>query len=505
MVVLYANRDYIPKLVADVQYNNQGIFAIRSADYQRFLASSTGVPIFSRTLADDTKVNNKINNDFVGDVIDTKLGYMISVPVTYTYEDLVKMRAKKADPNNVDIDSDEQTLIDDFVIENNIAELNLENLKLASICGTSFRLCYINEEGEPAAMVVNPWECMISYNANNTKREFAVRFYVEATVKDANSIEYTTFAEFYDDEKIYLLKTTATPMIQEGTTSIETFKFVEGYEQGIYHGFGSVPIIEYANNSERKGDCDKVLPLIDVYDRCLSDESSELEQFRLAYLALYGLDADTDAIAKMKQTGAFKMTVDGKVSFITKDINATAIENLLKQLEENIIRFSKSVNFTDKNFMGNLSGIAIKYKLIKLEHKCSLSELKMKKADLDMWRVLSDVFSVIKIPIDYKNIKTTFTRNLPINLLEEAKIQRELKGLVSTDTRLSLASFINNPKQEVKKMIDEVESGLAKKMEDFYMVMEEGTDSNLATGLENDEYNKDRKDRRDEYGLVDDN
>ena len=69
-------------LVKVILYNNETYLNTLSNKYERFKASENGVPIFSRTLEDDSKVNNKINNDFVGDVIDTKLGYMISIPVT---------------------------------------------------------------------------------------------------------------------------------------------------------------------------------------------------------------------------------------------------------------------------------------------------------------------------------------------------------------------------------------------------------------------------------------
>ena len=492
-------------LVKVILYNNETYLNTLSNKYERFKASENGVPIFSRTLEDDSKVNNKINNDFVGDVIDTKLGYMISIPVTYNYDaiDAPQQTDEQLNKPVIDIDSPEQAIIDDFVIKQGLDDLNLETVKMTAICGTSPRLCYINTNGEPAIMNLKPWEVVYIYNNSETELLAAVRYYVETSVNINNEQVSVVKAELYTDEYIYYFvedettKTTDTTNTVALVATSADFKYDESVEGGAVqrHGFNKVPIVEYVNNEERQGDCDKVIELMDVYDRCLSDQTSEVEQFRLAYLAIYGLEATDEDLARLKQTGAFKMTADGKVEFITKDMNATALENLLKQLEENIIKFARSVNFSDQNFFGNLSGIAIKYKLIKLEHKCSITEMKVKRADLRMWEILSQAYAKKRMYFDYYKIDRVFTRKIPVNLLEEARIQRELKGLVSNETRLALASFIDNPKTEIKRIEREMKSGVTFMLDDFYETLEEVA-SNNDTMAENDQYNEWRLDHR---------
>ncbi|MDA6131225.1 phage portal protein, partial [Escherichia coli] len=87
--------------------------------------------------------------------------------------------------------------------------------------------------------------------------------------------------------------------------------------------------------------------LIDGYDRTLSDVNNEIEQTRLAYLVLRGLGLDEEDIDTLKKTGVFElMGKDDSVSYLTKDINDTMIENHLNRLEQNILRFAKSVNFS---------------------------------------------------------------------------------------------------------------------------------------------------------------
>ncbi|WP_419182744.1 phage portal protein [Metabacillus fastidiosus] len=46
------------------------------------------------------------------------------------------------------------------------------------------------------------------------------------------------------------------------------------------HMFEYNPLFGIANNKELKADAEKVLALIDAYDRTLSDASNEIEQYR---------------------------------------------------------------------------------------------------------------------------------------------------------------------------------------------------------------------------------
>jgi len=491
-------------LAGIILYNNETNLLALSAKYERFIASSSGVPIFSRTFDDETKINNQINNDFIGDVIDTKLGYMISIPITYNYEIGTLQKRDGKNPTVVDENmmSVEQEVIDNFIKKNNIDDLNLETVKFTSVCGTSPRLFYIDTDGEIAALNFKPWEVVYVYNDSETKLLAAVRYYIETVVDNEFNQKSLIKVEFYTDNEVhYLIEETidndGSTAAEQSTSSIPRFEYDESVEGGPVqkHGFNRVPITEYVNNEERQGDCDKILPLIDAYDRILSDQASEIEQFRLAYLAVYGLEATDEDLAKLKQTGAFKMTADGKVEFITKDMNATALENLISKLEENIFKFARSANFSDQSFFGNLSGIAIKYKLIKLEHKCSVTEMKMKRADLDMWDIISDAYAKKRVFFDPFSIARTFTRKIPVNLLEEARIQRELKGLVSNETRLALASFVTNPHKEIQKIQKEMESGITSMLDNFYDTLEDVAPDE-GTMSDNEQFNEWRLEHR---------
>jgi SPP1 family phage portal protein len=421
--------------------------------YSRYKAEKIGTPIFNRDLPNFMKVNNKINNSFMSEIVDTKLGYMIGVPIVYAVLknelDVEKVEKSEIIEEKYKLNTMYNKIIN-FCARNSLHNINMETVKTCSICGTSSRLLYINGTisernktvADIKAMNIDPWETIFIYNNSETDLLVSIRYFKKCTQDINGNIVRKFVVQLYTDKAIYVLKED-----MEKKFSRDVYK--------TEHIFGMVPLFEFVNNRERQGDCDKVLSIIDAYDKAVSDLSSELEQFRLAYIALYGLKSNKDNMDELRQTGLFEMTKDGKVEFITKKLDIESVLKYLDRLENNIIRFAKSVNFKDENFFGNLSGVAIRYKLMQLEEKAMTAQVKFENSDFYMWKLLEPIFKK-ELP-DFNSIlvKRRFTRNIPVNMLEEARIQTELEGMVSTRTRMSVASFIENPELEEQSLINE--------------------------------------------------
>ena len=136
------------------------------------------------------------------------------------------------------------------------------------------------------------------------------------------------------------------------------------------------------------------------------------------------------------------------MKFITKEIQTEALENHLNRLEKNIHKFSAVPDLSDENFAGNLSGVAIRFKLFGLETKCIIKERKMEKAIKELVRVLSVPIHVnTGREVDVLNLKVEFSRNVPNNLTEIVDTVSKLDGKVDKETLLSLLPFIDNPKE----------------------------------------------------------
>jgi len=397
--------------------------------YERYKGTIAGVPVLRRQFEDKNKINNKLNNDFFSEIVDIKVGYMAGEPITYQLvED-----ALNRDRN--------QEVISNFKERNNISDLDAETVKMAAICGQAGRLCYINRDGLESIMNVPPWECIFITDMSINEPQYAMRYYkITYSWNEAKPKERWR-VEWYDDKKVkYFIQT-------------DTGQFIEDKDEPEReHPFNEVPLIGFPNNEEHLGDADKVLNLVDGYDYTLSDVNSEIEQFRLAYMAFYGYEPDEETLEYAKRTGAFGLDTDGKIEFITKDMQDTVVENHLNRIENNIYRFSKTPNFTDEAFAGSQSGEARKYKMLPFENKCTTTERKFSAALRQMFKVLSGAWAKKGININYTDVRMTFTRNFPLDLKFEAEVQQLLKGLVSEPTRLSLFSGVDDVDAEIKKM-----------------------------------------------------
>ncbi|MDR4436063.1 phage portal protein [Bacillus tequilensis] len=429
-----------PELIAEIIEAHKSDHDRMKNLYDRYKAEVQGVPILTREAIEyedfetghvkriDHKVNNKLNNSFDSDIVDTKVGYLFGHPITYEFDDKREAGTTSAG----------KQMIDDFNTLNNIADEDSEWGKMATICGYGARLAYIDRNGNERVKNIEPWEAVFLSDGNIHEPEYALRYYETYNGQQK--------AEFYDSKTIYYFS----------TKDSSTFNL----DNKQPHMFDGCPLFGLANNKELKGDAEKVLSLIDAYDRTLSDASNEIEQYRLAYLILKGLGADEDTLQQLKKTGILEL-YDEKddVSYLTKDINDAIIENHLNRLEENILRFAKSVNFSDESFGGNVTGVAMKFKLMALENKCITMERKMTAALRYQYKLIFSAWATKNKAKaeDYLKVWFGFKRNLPANVLEEAQTTSQLKGLISEETRLSLLSFVDDVQYELHKMKEEEE------------------------------------------------
>lgn len=414
------------------------------SQYERYKVKLEGVPILQRKPIEyedfetgaikriDNKVNNQLNNAFDVEIVDTKVGYMFGHPISYESEDKESKLAKE---------------IKDFNTRNIVEDEDSEWGKKATICGYGARLVYVDTDGKLRIKNINPWEVIILSDGDITEPVFSMRYFSSFTLENGVKKEIHK-AEFYDSKKIYFFQS------NDGGANYT----LVGTQ---IHFADYCPLFGLPNNEELMGDAEKVYKLIDAYDRTISDASNEIEQYRLAYLILKGLGADEETLNNLKRTGIFEL-FDEKddVSYLTKDINDSLIENHLDRLEENILRFAKSVNFSDESFGTSITGVAMRFKIMALENKCITMERKMTAALRYQYKVLCSVWAKkgICTTEDYLKVWFSFKRNLPSNLLDEAQTTSQLRGQVSEKTRLSLLSFVDDVDYEIEEMEKEKEA-----------------------------------------------
>ena len=150
------------------------------------------------------------------------------------------------------------------------------------------------------------------------------------------------------------------------------------------HHFGRVPMVEYLNDLEERGDFEDVLPLIDAYNLLNSDRLNDRAQFADALLVLTGVmgigtpedpQDSRQAAQRLREDRTLALPdADAKAEWLLKNPQEQDIDVLRRALSEDIHKFSLTPDFLDERFAGRLTSLAIHYKLFSLEQKTRLKE-----------------------------------------------------------------------------------------------------------------------------------
>ncbi|MCI8521531.1 MAG: phage portal protein, partial [Clostridia bacterium] len=218
------------------------------------------------------------------------------------------------------------------------------------------------------------------------------------------------------------------------------------------HYFGAIPLIEYRNNEEKQGDFEQLIPLIDAYNVLQSDRVNDKEQFVDAFLFLRNIEIDSEQAKKLREERIL-MGYDGaEAEYLAKVMSEGDIEVLRDSLKSDIHRFSMIPDLSDQTFGTNLSGVAIKYKLMGFEQHIRNKEryfAKSLKRRLELYiNFLSLKGAMEYVPLH--RIDAVFTRNLPVNELEVSQMIRNLSGIATNETLLSQLSFVGDAKEEAQ-------------------------------------------------------
>lgn len=381
--------------------------------------------IFDRT-KDDILMNNKVMINHAKYITDTNVGYLLGNPVDYQ----VGTDKETGEPLY-----DIQPILDMYK-KQTINDLDTEIAKDISIYGIQYEYVYANSEAEPRSCELDNANTIIVYDDTvEHNKLFGINY---RAIYEGNSFKY--YEIIYADKDVI-------------RTYKSTDKTLSRTSKEELHAFGDVPFIEYKNNPEFMGDFEPVISLIDAYNLLQSDRVNDKEQLVDAILCFYGMDFDSDQADMLKTSRMLaNIPAEARAEYLVKQLNENEVDVLRQNLEKDIHKISMTPNMSDENFVGNSSGVAIKYKLLAFEQNIKNKERYMEKGLMERFKLYNHFLvtrsKMEEVPIE--EVDAVFKRNLPSNDFETSQMINNLSDVLSSETLVSQLSFVKDASEEVE-------------------------------------------------------
>lgn len=318
----------------------------------------------------------------------------------------------------------------------NAPGVDVELARQASLYGKGVEIIYADEKACPRSAAVDP-RCAFAVYADDAGAAplFGVHFH---PVTDEGGTPRGYEAQVYTASEI---------LTYRSADYASLFRFPP--VKAAPHYFGRLPLIEYWNNEEESSDIEGVLSLIEAYDALQSARLNDQEQLADALLIVYGarLEEDEKGRSPAQQLRQDKLLYlpdrDAGAQYLVKQSGPGA-EELRTAIERDIHKFSMIPDLSDQQFAGNVSGVAMKYKLLGLEQLTCLKERWFREALTERLRCYAHFLSVKgSRSVDPAAVRITFTRTLPESALDAAQMVKTLEGIVPDQVLLSQLPFLD--------------------------------------------------------------
>ena len=372
--------------------------------------------ILNKTYSDASKPCNRTIINYCKNIADSYCGYLASPGyISYRSEQDIE------DIMNILKYNDYQAEDSDFLLN-------------ALVYGKAAELMYVDLEGKVRFRQINPTQCFAIFDDSLTgDLLYFVRIYEASDWDDTNIYNVDVYSDY--DVKHY-------------TMSGENGNLVFVSEEP--HYFSQCPANVFALPDE-KSIFDCILSLQDAANEVLSSEIDDYTAFCDAYLALTGMDADSEDIVSMKENRVLILPEGASATWLTKNASDAQVENILKRIHDSIYRIAACPDFSSETFVGGVSsGIAIRYRLTGMETRAAKICAEMKKALQRRIEIISGIASLKLGEEVFTDIDIEFKRNIPEDLSSTINLINTLKGTVSDATLLSQLPFISDVNGELE-------------------------------------------------------
>ena len=390
-----------------------------------------GIPIYARQKATYSDPNIRVGYNNFQVIQRTKAGYLAG-DIQRTYSDNIPDEVKEK--------------YSEFDNLNHFKSFLKKLMFSCSGWGNTYSLCYLDEENNVRIKQVQSWQAKVEYDDNGEP----IKGYVYYPIDERMHV--------WEYDGVYVTEWIAS---KSGASYILLTEPKE-------HGFKGIPLIEWCNNDNKQGNSELAVPLMDAYDRLISDNITESATFRAAYLLLKNMGfLDDKTKAEMAKTGVFSGGADADARFLTKDINPEFIKFVMSETWSGIWIVSSSVDPKALASLTNATAFQISQMYRNMEEDCKDTEAEWKISLEYLDRLLKSYWTGLDVRSvnDYstEDINYDFKRNIPNDVMTWLKDMLQAGGKLPQKEIFIKAGYTE---QKADELVQEAENESYEMLED---------------------------------------
>jgi SPP1 family phage portal protein len=386
---------------------------------------------------DEYGADVRLGHPFAQEIVDFHTAFSVGNPIHISVDQ----------DNNGQEDKHDQ--LDKINRENGVDSLFYDLFNDMSKYGRAFANVYREGDDEKITRLSPTNTFMIYSNDVDPLPIMAVRYTEQSQIND--DLDYQPYViETWTDDEYKVSQPTA---IADGTV-------IDGYKVAETTKLTTLPIVEFWNNTQRMGDFDGVISLIDAYDAAQSDTANYMQDSNDAMLVIKGdiddlldganllgnpddeeyleelVEQKKKLMASIKEartlflksgsTGSGQQTTVS-ADYIHKQYDTAGVEAYKNRLYKNIHSFSRTPDVSDENFASNASGVAMQYKQLGVIQLAKTKRRSFSKGLSSVYGIVEALEKAASGPwkLDYQDIKFMYTDNLPTDDVATVQILQQ--------------------------------------------------------------------------------
>lgn len=400
-------------------------------------------------LKDDfSKANHKARHSYLQELVNQCTNYLAGKPMKIQYKEKVT-------------DETKEKIDDELYRNNNFLGFLQKNIDALQLYGVSYFRIIKTEDGFNKFVVYDPKEIIMFYN-DFDEPILCIRYFskpeLDEKTKEVKQVKYAEVFDFKFKDTYVNKPSRLGNWTSLGRELVYASKVSYQDEDGneIKSEVTSLdvpvfPVIEWKFNDKKIPTLVNIKDFIDFQDLNLSDLANNVEDIQEAIWILENYNGQNlkEFMEDLKVRKAIKVGTGGNAHSETVQIPTEARSKLYELCDKNIYKFGFGINFSERDSLGNVTGVALKWSYAPLEQKANAIENNGQEALNNFFNIL---FHILGIDYDSNDMEFIFDRSMIANEQEQTNTVMSASSVLSQETILSNLPMVKDVDEEIKAL-----------------------------------------------------